>query len=481
MKHVLTEAYVYTKKKTSIDPSKPGNFRRILVNDDAFNVYVEALTETLPSEDQAGFRLLAENTRTALMENSMYAINPYETLSLPILRVFYPRLIAKEGVTVSPMDKPDVIKPFLKAKFTKSGGSTEYDAPVMDQDISKGVGVPASSTLNVPSETNILVDVLGLNAGDAHLQRDFIITEVSDSTGSVQVNIQPAVEGHFSAQVSLPGGDDVISGKVDYLNGIVDVSSVNGIAQTVTYSVTVSLEENKINPRVEFSMDKVRLYAIDRQISTSWTINMEQDMRALFDINIQAELVTIIGQQLATDIDREIINSLIQACIRLTSAKHKDDFDLEPPAGWAWGRKYWHENVIPKMDRLSAQVYTDTNIGEANVILANPLDAIVLESLNGFAYTGTASDGGDVGYRTATVVGGKWKVFTSPIVPQGKMVLIHKPDTEMKAIYIYAPYVPAVLHPYPLGATPSLTILSRYATALIRANGIALLNITDSA
>jgi len=48
----------------------------------------------------------------------------------------------------------------------------------------------------------------------------------------------------------------------------------------------------------------------------------------------------------------------------------------------------------------------------------------------------------------------------------------------LKAIYFYSPYVPAVLHPYPLAQTPSLTILSRYATALVRSNGIAALTIT---
>ena len=73
---------------------------------------------------------LAENTRINLLENSMFQINPYETLTLPILRVFYPKLVAKEAVTVSPMDKPETIKAFITAKFTPSPGTgTEYPAP----------------------------------------------------------------------------------------------------------------------------------------------------------------------------------------------------------------------------------------------------------------------------------------------------------------------------------------------------------------
>jgi len=56
-------------------------------------------------------------------------------------------------------------------------------------------------------------------------------------------------------------------------------------------------------------------------------------------------------------------------------------------------------------------------------------------------------------------------------------LMVFKPVEELKAIYFYSPYVPAVLHPYPLGYTPSLTILSRYATALVRSAGIATLTI----
>jgi hypothetical protein len=40
---------------------------------------------------------------------------------------------------------------------------------------------------------------------------------------------------------------------------------------------------------------------------------MEQDMRALFDVSMQAEIVNILGQQVALDIDREIINALIDS------------------------------------------------------------------------------------------------------------------------------------------------------------------------
>ena len=480
MKELLTEVYKTTKKISGVDPSKPGNLKAVLVDDAAFEAYVTGLAESIENKkDRTNFVQLAENTRINLLENSMFQINPYETLTLPILRVFYPKLVAKELVTVSPMDKPEAVKAFIKAEFSPSNSTTKYDAPVTGTDISEGVGFGATTAgiMPVPSNSFDVLDALSIDSDKAHLERDYEITSVSDGTAYVNVNIVPAVEGHFSSSISIHGNTDVISGQVDYLNGTVSISSVTGIITNVKYTVTTSLEENQINPRVTLNVEKIRLYARDRQISANWTINMEQDMRALFDVSMQAELVNILGQQVALDIDREIINSLITANTRLNTSAHTGSFARTPGAEYTWGTKYWHENIIPVLNQLSGQVYTDTNIEAANTIAANPLDVAILEDLQTFNYTGTSSVDGDLGYRSATVAGGKWKVLTSAVVPQGTMLMVYKPVEELKAVYFYSPYVPAVLHPYPLGYTPSLTILSRYATALVRSAGIASLTI----
>jgi len=481
MKELLTEVYKTTKKISGVDPSKPGNLKAVLVDDAAWNCYVTGLAESIENKkDRTNFVQLAENTRINLLENSMFQINPYETLTLPILRVFYPKLVAKELVTVSPMDKPESVKAFIKAEFSPSNSTTQYDAPVTGTDISQGVafGTPTAATMPVPSSSYDILDTLDLSSTEAHLERDFEITGVStDGTTFASVSIVPAVEGHFSASVEISGNADVISGQVDYLNGTVSISSTTGVVLFAKYQVTTSLEENQINPAVTLSVEKIRLYARDRQISANWTINMEQDMRALFDVSMQAELVNILGQQVALDIDREIINALRTANTRLNASSHTSTFNRTPPAEYTWGTKYWHENIIPVLNQLSGQIYTDTNIEAANTIAANPLDVAILEDLQTFNYTGTSSVDGDLGYRSATVAGGKWKILTSSVVTQGTMLMIYKPVEELKAVYFYSPYVPAVLHPYPLGNTPSLTILSRYATALVRANGIAALTI----
>ncbi|MFW6377509.1 MAG: hypothetical protein ACOCZ5_02570, partial [bacterium] len=401
MKELLTEVYKTTKKVSGIDPGKPGNMRHILTNEDAFSCYITGLAESLErKEDRTAFNTLAENTRINLLENSMFQINPYESLTFPILRVFYPKLVAKEAVTVSPMDRPETVKAFLRAYFTPSKSDTEYSAPVTNEDISTGpsIGTPVVATMDVPSSAFDVLDLASTTKTECHLERDFQITAVSsDGTNYTDVSpIVPAVEGHFSSSVSIDDNDDVISGKVNYLDGTVDISSTTGLVTSVKFTVTCSLEENRINPFMKLNVDKVRLYAKDRQISANWTINMEQDMRALFDLSMQAEVVNILGQQIALDIDREIINALITGNERLNASSHRGSFSRTPDADYNWGQKYWHENIIPVLNQLSGQIYTDTNIDAGNTILANPLDAAILEDLQGCHYTGTSSSDGDL-------------------------------------------------------------------------------------
>jgi ethanolamine utilization microcompartment shell protein EutS len=425
---------------------------------------------------------LANNTRKKLLENSMYQLNPYETLSVPILRVFYPKFVAKDAVTVSPIDKPDVIKGFLRATFTKHNDPNIYPAPAVRDDISGGpeISTPAGSEVAVPSSTDVLA-MIGLTADVAHLQKDFLIYKVIDGGGNeAEVNITPTVDGTIAGDVEINGVSDTILGYVDFLNGVVELSSTQGVIKKAAFTVTTSMEENIINPKVRLTIEKIRLIVTDRQISAEWSLQMEQDTKALFDLDIQSEIVSIIGQQVALDLDRQIINTLLASVQNpiLVPSTHVDTFSKTPPPSYTWGPKMWYENILPKLNKLSAQVYHDTNIDAANTILCNPLDASILESLEEFHYTGSSVENGELGYRTASI-SGKWTVLVSSVVPKGKMQLIYKPVEEMKTVFIHCPYVPAVLSPYPLGPVPSLTVLSRNANSLIRPHGLALLNVVD--
>jgi hypothetical protein len=193
-----------------------------------------------------------------------------------------------------------------------------------------------------------------------------------------------------------------------------------------------------MNTKITPTLDKPRLTIEDQQVSADWTIQLEQDANALYDLDIQSAIIDILGQQMALDTDTLILKDILRVANGL-DASHIDTFSQTPPAGYTLGPVYWYQNILQKLMKLSARVYTDTNIGEANVIAANPMDAAIFESLNKFSFDGKGSDGGAVGYTSGNLAQ-RWKVFSSPIVPEGKCILMHKPTDFLRVIYVWAPY-----------------------------------------
>jgi len=481
IRHLILEANIRGLKKRG--PLTPNQFIMVLSDDNLWKRYIATFESTMDPRTAAEFRVLAHNTRKHLLEQAVTGnINYYETLTFPILSVFYPRLVARDLVTVSPIKAPEVIKGFLQPKFKKYGSTTYDNAPVYS-DASAGVGPTGGfATINVGASVNLLT-LIGLDPDTSTIQRGSIsITKIFDDVGgagnSADVAIFPTVDGLFSSNVTIDANTDTIHGSIDFKSGSITLSSTSGVVKSVNVTFVSGQEKNLTSTQVEFTLEKIRLVARDRQITGRWTIQFEQDIRALYDIDLQSQIVAIIGQQIALDIDVEIVNHLF-AVANGQPASHKATFSLTPPATFTWGPKEWYKNVTIKLNSLSAAIYTDTNMGVGNCILINPLDAPVFEALDDFIYTYTDSyASGELGFKEASMAGGKFKVYATPVCPQGKALVVFKPDIETQVVYYYCPYIPAVIHPYPLQNVPTMSFLTRYATAVIRPAGTAILQIT---
>jgi hypothetical protein len=491
IQNLMEHAYEKTNHVSDMSISTPAGFRNVLVNNGIYTTYRDALSEGLSDQAAINFKLLADNTRLALLEsNNMGQFNPYETFSIPVLRKFFPRLIANQLVNVMPMDKPNIVKYFIKGKFKTHGQSSFPDDqtfPVMSGDMSRGkshgIATTASSarSSNPGATVNILTE-MSLTESQAHIEKDFTIIGVTDSTGTVAVNIMADVDGNFSSAVTTKGGNaDTISGTINFETGVFSWSSTTGEVTGITYSAYASLEENQINTKTKFDLEKIRINSILRTITAEWTIPFEQDVRALFDINIQSQLVNMMGEQMALDIDKEIITALLNENTTKNPASHSASFDLNPAATYDGNQVEWFRDILYPMNKLAAKVYDDTQMGQANVVACNPVSAAVLESINTFRYDGSAANGGELGYTSGTLQGGKYKVLVSSVVPENKLLIKYRSDDAQRASYIYCPYVPTMITPYPLGNTPGISVMTRYGKKSLRPEALAVLTITNTA
>ena len=474
------------------------DYARIFLEDTAFNAYVNDLAEGLEKypEIKNEFIEFSQKIREELvLEFSTYNFSPQAQLVLPIFRVYWPKLIAREAVTVVPMSRNEEVRYFFRPKAYTWDGS-EYDLPTFDA-ISSGTPIGSIDTpymVNNMAQTDLL-SVVHLTADQASIERTLLIvswdgTDASGApVGENNLTIRPDDDGRFVLTVTVDettGLTDTVQGYVDFANGTITVTSLRGAAATGKVNrlgivASVAQESNLVNTKIDMSSwIKVQLITKEKKLSTNWSTELEKDVKAYFDFDIQSAMINIAADQIATEIDREIINDLIITATNLHPAAVKT-FDYNPPATstFALSPKAWMDSIILPLNEVSSQIYSDTFFGTANVILSNPADTMIFETLDNFRLNGDMVDGGVIG-RSPAVTGtfkNRWIVLSSPVVPKGKMVLLHKPDVVEKAIYIYGVYQPLVLTPYPIANTPSLTMYTRYAKTVVRPEGVGLVEV----
>ena len=492
IKELLKESYDYVESNYGLNVVK--DFPQILSSEEAYNDYILRLAEGLEGETREQFLTLASTLRESLLkENLLTNYTPYQTLLFPLLRIFFPRLVAREAVTVKPMDKPEHVFAIFKA-IVRTPAGTVHNIPEVNTPVSN---LPMSVTITFPGTTPNEVSLTGassliapattglpasLSPYIAGIERYVKISGFSNGTvtlpDEVIVNTN---DGTFRITLDFGSGPVEVHGHVDFQTGdfyIYSHSATEPVSCVVTY--TINMEYNdQIQPEVELTIDTIRLIAKRRSLRVKWSPEFEQDLKALFDVDVQAEIVNIMGQQIAIDIDQEIINDLL--FYANAYQRNQLSFSKYPPATFAYGHKQWYENFITVLNTASAKIYTDTNIGPGNVVLMNPFDAQIVQSLDVYAVEGYYTGDMNVNIQGLQVgtLNGQYRILTSTVVPQGKAIVLHKPQDERAAVYVYAPYVPLQLINLPMGNLYNLTAMTRYAKAMIRPQGVYVIDIKN--
>lgn len=487
LQNLLEQTYGVIQSNHNIQLDSLVGFYTMLTNTSAYEDYKKSLTEGL---DPVSAQLLQETmdtTRINLLteSNSSAQLNTYAPMQFPIMRKFFPRLILPQLVTVTTMDGPEKYRYYFNAKFKKHGESAfGHTFPEMSTDVSRGpsrgVSTTATSSRGSASGTSLdILNAMSLTASTAHISRDFAIVGVTDGTTVVTVNIVPDIDGNFSQQVTIGSDTDIISGNINFETGVFTWSVVTGLVSAVNYKAFASLEENQITTKVRYEYEKVLIRAILRQLEGEWTIPMQQDVKALFKVDMQSHIASLMGDQLALDINKEIINDLFTENANNNSADHTDTFDAEPDVTFSGTKREWLQNIIYQLNKLSNIVHDDTQMGAANILFINPRTATVLQSLNDYRYNGDGVEGGELGYQSATINGGMFKVLISSVVPQNKIGMVYKSNDDSRVVYDYCPYIPVTIVPYPNQAVPTITAMTRYGKRCMRPEGIACLNISN--
>jgi len=429
------------------------------------------------SKDRVSNGILSEATVTGDIAGP-------ERVLLPIVRRFYPALVANKLVGVQPMTTPSSLVFYLRYFYSTNKGRTSagneflginpqaYENFVYDPYYSSEELELDLRTLSIAG--NRLSATALLSTDDLAKNKTFL--DQLGSGNSVTTNGW----GAYLMSVSDPGSTgtgevdykvDVNTITIDKTSGVVTLAFATAIPSgtvlndEITVYAAGDFEARADLPEVDLRILSQPIAAKTRKLKTKWSNEAEQDMRIIHNIDAEKELVSLLSNEVALEIDREILRDL------LLSAATKEVYDYSSVS-----RDFNYTNpakgMADRIVQLANKIYKYTKLGVGNWVVTSPEISAKLETLEGFeaAPSGISNNTGNFGIVYCGKLGKKMDIYKDALFPTSKALIGYKGDNFMQSGYFYAPYVPVQMSPTvidPEDFTPRKALMTRYGKIMV--------------
>ena len=287
-------------------------------------------------------------------------------------------------------------------------------------------------------------------------------------------------------------GAGVTPGTATY-DGYVGASATTVSAFTFAsaWAEYASLELETEMGEVSFRLDEVVVSVEERKLRATWSPELAQDVSAFHNIDAEAELTAMLSEQVAAEIDREILRDIRKAA----AWQLRWDYN-----GWRkaatsanpYTQKEWNQTLITRLNQVSAQIHKSTLRGGANFIVVSSEISAIFDDLEYFHVSDAnpEQDQYNMGIERIGSLSGRYQVYRDPYAPAYSVIIGHKGKSLLDTGYIYAPYVPLQLTPTmynPFNFAPVKGIMTRYAKKVVnnrfyghvRVDGVPTFNVNE--
>ena len=261
------------------------------------------------------------------------------------------------------------------------------------------------------------------------------------------------LEVDLTHPVCITCGDGTFDGYIGASSGTTAIVSgpgstdLGGTNFVVTYRRYDDLELESQMGEVSFELDSVTVSVTERKLRATWTPELAQDVSAFHNIDAEAELTALLSEQVAAEIDREILRDL------RTGAAWQLRWDYNGykrlPQSNAYTQKDWNQTLITAINQISAQIHKSTLRGGANFIVVSSEVSAIFDDLEYFHVSNASpeQDNYNMGIERVGSLSGRYTVYRDPYAPANSVLIGHKGQSLLDTGYIYAPYVPLQLTP----------------------------------
>ena len=287
---------------------------------------------------------------------------------------------------------------------------------------------------------------------------------ICDATGLIYLEVDLQVPCSIGAN-SMDG----YSGLTTTVAG----STTAGSQFTCTYKRYKELEFEDQIGEVSFDLESVTVSVTERKLRAQWSPELAQDVSAFHNIDAEAELTALLSEQVAAEIDREILRDLRKGAawnLRWDYNGWKRGTSANPLTQYT--QKDWNQTLLTAINQISAQIHKSTLRGGANWIVVSSEISAIFDDLEYFHVSNASpeQDQYNMGIERVGTLAGRYQVYRDPYFPPNTVLLGHKGSSLLDTGYVYAPYVPLQLTPTmynPFNFTPIKGIMTRYAKKMV--------------
>jgi len=495
------------------------------------------LLEGIASDvERAGVATLLENQARQLVKEASATgtsanSEEWAGVALPLVRRIFSEIVAKDFVSVQPMNLPSGLVFYLDFKYgTAQPGFTSGSGKDSQADSVFGI----TETTSDPSGGLYGAGRFGYSINDnvsATISLNSALSATQYTTSSAAAASVWNYDTQFSSSnaaalgsgtisvvtvqtASIAGFDDKgirafrLTGVEDQYPEytVLDGGNIKFVAKDATFGdITVKFHKQPTdtsrgdfeatgtslsgNPEVDIDipelnveMKSLPIVAKTRKLKAQWTPEFAQDLNAYHSIDAEAELTSMLSEYISQEIDFEILDMLI------SDAKSTGYWSSTVGREWngsafanysstgaqasAFTQQAWFQTLGTVIAGVSNKIHQKTLRGGANFLVVSPDVATIIESIPGYAST---ADNGDAqfafGVTKIGALNSRFQVYKNPYMKENVILMGYRGTQFLETGAVYAPYIPLIMTPLvydPKNFTPRKGVMTRYAKKMLR-------------
>jgi len=341
--------------------------------------------------------------------------------------------------------------------------------------LSETAGAGATSAGNVATLNRVILPVI----------RRVMPTVIANELVGVQPMTGPVGQIHTLRVRYAEAMNDTSAGNTDTTAGEEALSpfkiaeAYSGNAATARAGSTASLE-GETGRKMSIQILKQTVEAKSRKLSARWTFESAQDAQSMHGIDVEAEIMAALAQEITAEIDQEVLNSL-----NTLGGTAVETYDQSAVSGTATFVGDEHAALAVQINRAANLIAQRTRRGAGNWAVVSPFALTILQSATTSAFARTTEGSFEAPTNTKMVgtLNNAMKVYVNTYAGDGANVIVgYKGSSESDAAAFYCPYIPLMSSGVvldPSSFEPVVSFMTRYGYVELNNTASSLGNAAD--